>query len=38
MRKVIKNPKDCNETDLKLFKNLVNENGEVSIIGLGSRI
>lgn len=38
MRKVIKSPKDCSETDLKLFKNLVNENGEVSTIGLDSRI
>ncbi|MEY0604529.1 N-acetyltransferase, partial [Providencia huaxiensis] len=38
MRKVIKSPKDCSETDLKLFKHLVNENGEVSTIGLDSRI
>lgn len=38
MEKIIKNPKDCNDAELKSFEKLVTEGGEVALTGLRLRI
>ncbi|WP_345847736.1 GNAT family N-acetyltransferase [Shewanella algae] len=38
MKKIIKNPKDCNDAELKSFEKLVTEGGEVALAGLRQRI
>jgi len=38
MEKIIKNPEDCNDAELKSFQELVTEGGEVAVAGLRQRI
>lgn len=38
MKKIIKNPKDCNDAEIASFEELVTEGGEVALAGLRERI
>ncbi|WP_444906684.1 GNAT family N-acetyltransferase [Microbulbifer sp. SSSA008] len=38
MQKIIKNPEDCSESEIRVFEKFVIEGGEVSTVGLRQRI